>query len=215
MAGEIDLVEAAFAGLAGEYKRRKKAAEKLVVEWKWSKSSLFDLRPLWNESHGWATGRPLRQAPAKPVNHFESGFDKSGRLVVERQYTPYGPYETFCDWSTDPVEVAHYDYGREKEPINLMHAYLEDGRTISTFRSAVYGFDREVYHWEDGVVTSIDVFHADRKNGKLARPKKWHTVRARYDAAGVLQRVDLVPPSKSSKPEVVYERRGTKIFRRG
>ncbi len=45
----INLADKAFRKLGKEYETRKLAAEKLVVEWRYSKRSVFDFRPLHDE----------------------------------------------------------------------------------------------------------------------------------------------------------------------
>lgn len=193
MREQMKRVEAAYARLGKEYRKRKKKAEAAVVEWRWAKASLFDIRPLYAESRGRPVGKPLKKRPANPKNHFECGYAADGRVMAERQYNELGMYETFYDWSADPVEVAHYDYDREKEPINLLHAYTNGGRVVSTHVSAVYGFTSERYVWKGGRVYEIDVRHADRADGRLKAVKKSHTVRATY-AGEVLKRVVQVTP---------------------
>lgn len=217
MSAELERVESGFARLAGEYKARKKRSEALVVAWKWSKSGLFDLRPLYAESRGWPSGKVMKTPPTKEQlklrDHFQTGFDATGRVVVVRQRGRHGTYETFTDWTVHPVEVAHFDYDTEKEPLNLMHVYLADGRPVAAYVAAKYGFDCEKYTWDGDVVVTIKNYHAERKGKSVPKLPLWLTAKATYDSAGELQRVEVT--SKGDRtPEVRYERRDGKIFRK-
>jgi hypothetical protein len=218
----VDLVartESGFAALGSEYRTRKERAEAVVCDWKWAKWSWFDPRPLYLERHGSAPGRQLRQHPVSPRSGVSCGLDRSGRVTVERQFNEFGFYETFYDWSAEPLEVAHFDYSAEKRPINLLIVLMEAGRAVASFVAAIYGFTREEYRWDGPLVREVDVYHAEREDGHLPPLQRWHTAKAQYTGKGVLERVEIVwPPSHSDRPDevakVVFERRGKRIFRR-
>ena len=192
----IDLADRAFRKLAKEYAARKAAAQKLVVEWRYAKRSIFDIRP------------------ADLKNIFESGVDAVGRIMVERQYTESARafYETFYDWSTNPVEVSHYTYEPEKEPIFAMFAEMVDGRVVATWTAANMGLGYDIYHWEAGRCVRIDSHHAERAGGKLPRLRPFSITKAIYDAAGVLQRVANHSDEDDDDPEITYELRGEKAY---
>jgi hypothetical protein len=211
--------EVAFSKLGVEYFARKKISEGAVSEWKWASWCWFEVQPLYFERHGWAPGRTLRQTPTKRDGRVECGFDEMGRLAVERQYNEFGFYETFYDWSAKPIEVAHFDYSPEKKPINIILVEMDHERAVASFTSAIRGFTREEYKWVGPLVHEVDVHYAKRDNGKLSALRPWHIAKAQYDDAGVLQRVELVwplAPPERPKPtvELMFERRGTRIWRR-
>jgi hypothetical protein len=218
----VDLMkrtESAFSKLGGEYLARKKCAEGTVCDWKWASWCWFEIQPLYFERHGWAPGRALREAPAKLDGRVECGLDQMGRVTVERQYNELGFYETFYDWSAKPIEVAHFNYSRERKPINLLLVQMERDRAVTCFKSAIHGFTREEYKWVGSLVREVNVFHAKRAEGKLLPLHPWHTAKAHYDDAGLLQRVELVwPPAPPTRPEetveLMFERRGKRIYRK-
>jgi hypothetical protein len=218
----VDLVaraESGFSMLGDEYLSRKEFSERTVCDWKWASWCWFELRPLHFERHGWAPGRTLRQAPTNRNGRVECGFDRMGRVAVERQYNEHGFYETFYDWSAEPIEVTHYDYSPEKKPINLVLVEMDGDRAVTSFKSAIRGFIREEYSWVGAKVREVNVFHAKRDDGTLSPLRRWHTAKAHYDEAGILQRVELLwPPAPPERPEesveLMFERRGKRIYRK-
>jgi hypothetical protein len=223
-------VEAGFAALDGEFRARKKAAEKAVSTWQWATWCWFDIKPLHFERNGFKPGRPLRQEPADRHNCVACGLDREGRVVVERQFPAdsflAGFYESFYDWSSSVVEVAHFNYHEErtylglrtiKNPINLVRAQLLDGRVVASDMAAIHGYIREEYRWEGGLVHEVTVQNATRKDRVLTPLRASHTARAHYDDAGVLQRVDRVWPATDvaraeGLVEIMFERRGKTIY---
>jgi hypothetical protein len=218
--GPVEQVESAFAALGGQYRARKAAAEQAVREWRWATWYWFDLRPLHFERSRYPPGRRLRQPPLDPTNHrVLSGLDRLGRVVVDREYNEHGFFETFYDWAADQPEVALFDYWRTKEPISLMVVQMDGGRVVWAQESARGGYGREVYRWDGPLVREVEVYHAKREQGRLAPLRHVHTAKAHYDAAGVVQRVELHwPPSPPERAdavvEVVFERRGKRIYRK-
>ncbi len=203
----ITQTESAFAALRGEYRERKKKAEKAVREWKWATFIWFDLQPLYFERHGLARGRRLRQAPLKPRNVVSCGLDEMGRVVVVREFDEVGFYETFYHWSPNAVEAARFDSSKKKkEPINLLVVQMDAGRPVASFAAASLGFSSEEYHWAGSCVDEIKVFHAARVGRKLAPLRFLHAAKAFYDAKDVLQRVEIHwPPSLPECTKVIVE----------
>lgn len=210
----IDLADKAFRKLDKEYATRKAAAERQVVEWRYSKRSVIDFRPLHDEVTGWPPGRPLKSKPANLKNIFETGFDAVGRVVVERQYTEVVRdfYETFYDWSADPVEIARYSYDREKEAIALNFVEVINERVVATWGAAKMGFGYEIYHWDAGRCVRIDLFHTHRPSGKRSPLGLFSITKACYDEAGVLQQVANYSDEDDEDPEITYELRGEKEY---
>jgi hypothetical protein len=210
----IDRADKAFHRLEKEYSARKAAAQKLVVEWRYAKRSVFDIRPLHDEVTGWPPGRPMKSKPANLKNIFETGYDAAGRVVVERQYTESVRhfYETFYDWSADPVEVASYSYEPEKDAIAMNFAEVVEGRVVATWGAAKMGFGYDIYHWDAGRCVRIDSFHAHRPSGKRGPLRPFDITKAIYNKAGILLRVASHSSDDDDDPEITYELRGEKAY---
>lgn len=211
-------VETNFAKLHSEYQMRKNSSEALVIEWRWYTWCWFDIRPLHFERNGWAPGRRLGKIPAHPSGSVENGFDAQGRVVVERQFNEFGYYETFYDWTSELAEVAHFDYWTDKTPINLMLVQWENGKVRASYESAIHGYKHEEYCWNRSVVRMVKVKHGRREKGVLLPVRPLHDAKIDYDDANRVERVTLIwPPSAPDQSktikEVMYERRGGKIYR--
>lgn len=212
-------IELAFASLSEEYDSLKVSTECRVKFWRWSTSPWFDPRPLHFERMGHAAGRQLRTEPANRVGRVCCGFDEQSRVVIERNFNELGYYETFFNWTTESVEAAHYDYSPEKKPINRLSVTLVDNRAISSVRSAIHGFIRELYEWRGSLLISVFREQAKREDGHIGRFTPLHATAIDYDDNGVLSRiVDRWPKSaeigSTEITELVFERRGGKIYRR-
>lgn len=213
----MEQLDAAFAVLASEYRLRKALAERAVRDWRWATSSWFDLRPLYFESNGWPHGRAVRHQPAHREGCVCCGFDSTGRVVVERQFNRFGCYETFFNWDTTPVEAAHFDYAREKKPINLLVVWIEAQRPMQSAVAAIHGYTHETYVWGSHGVTEIRVTNVNRKDGTLSALDLSQLVKASYGDDGTLTKVERVWLAADSTlgdiTEVMFERRGKRIFR--
>lgn len=210
----IELAEKAFRKLGKEYAGRKAIAQKLVVDWGYSKRSVFDIRPLQDEVSGWPPGRRLKSKPADLKNIFETGYDAAGRVVMERQYTESVKlfYETFYDWSVDPIQIAHYDYDTEKQPIFSMFAEVIEGRVVATWVAAKMGLSYDVYHWQADRCIRIDSYYSARTSGKRRPLSLFSIVKATYDKGGVLLRVANHSNESDDDPEITFELRGEKEY---
>jgi hypothetical protein len=197
MMDTIEQVESAFANLDGEYLSRKTRSERTVREWRW-----FDLRPLHFERHGFAPGRRLRQTPADRYGCVCCGFDEMGQVAVEREFNEFGFYETFYNWTANPIEVAHFDYAGDKKAINLLIVRTDEARVISSSVAATHGHTREDYEWDGSQVRQVAVSHARREQGRLEDLRPWHTARALHGDKGVVRRADILwPPAPPKQPE--------------
>ena len=210
----IDRAEKAFRKLEKGYPARKAAALEQVVEWRYSKRSVFDFRPLHGEVTGWPPGRPMKSKPANLKHVFETGYDAADRVVVERQYSESVRqfYETFYDWSADPIEVACYSYEPEKDAIAMHFAEVVDGRVVATWTAAKLGFGYDIYHWDAGRCVRIDSFHTHRPSGKRPPLRPFSITKAIYNKAGILQRVANHSDDDDDDPEITYELRGEKEY---
>lgn len=210
----IDLADKAFRKLGNEYAARKAAAKELVVEWSYSKRSVRDFRPLHDEVTGWPPGRPMKTKPANLKNVFETGYDSAGRVVLVKQYTDsvHEFYETFYDWSVNPVEIAAYSYEPEKDAIAINFAEIVDGRVVATWGAAKMGFGYDIYHWDAGRCVRMDSFHGHRRSGKREPLRPFSITKATYNEAGVLLRVASHSDDDDDDPEIKYELRGDKAY---
>jgi hypothetical protein len=196
-----------FARLAGQYRARKAQAESLVRSWSWATKEVWHINPLYFEMNGERPGRRLNKKPAGRA-FYSFGFDDSGRMVVQRRHNEFGCYETFYDWSKDPVEIAHFDYDKSKKPINLCLAKYVDGRLVQTATSAIV----ESYAWAGPHLTRIQIRVAERVGKVWQKLEDYQVVKPSYDSDGSVQRVviDWLPrPPHVTKlhTEVVFQRR--------
>lgn len=79
-----------FERLADEYPWRLAAAERDVVEWRWSKHEGLAHREIPRADEIFEEPPPpvrfLRRPPARPMSERHFGFDADGRVLVERRY---------------------------------------------------------------------------------------------------------------------------------
>lgn len=200
-----------FGRLRKEYAARKRAAEARVADWVYSKRSLPAPLPLADEMCGWPPGQQLKAKPTGMKNIFVSGRDASGRVVVERQHTEIRSqvYETYTDWTANPVEVAGYDEDEDKNPIGIQ--FIEfDGGAIASWGAAAEAATYYAYHWDRGRCVRISFFSAYGKGAKRRPPELESITRASYDEAGRLQRVETIAGESDPDPEVTFELRGGK-----
>jgi hypothetical protein len=215
----VQKLESAFASLGSEYSFRKKLAEKAVQKWHWATFTMFDPRPLYFERAGFGPGRRLKQAPSNRYGRAYYGTDEKGRITVERDFNEFGFYETFYNWASDLVEVTHFDYASDKKPINFTIVCLNENRALSSNTAAIGSYSEEEYQWDGELVSQVILRQARREQGSLEEIQHWYTAKATYDHQGVLQKLELhwpPDPPKRAEPsiEVMFERRGKRIYRR-
>jgi len=207
-------VQKRFAKLAREYRARKALAESLVRSWSWAANEIWHFNPLYFEMNGERPGRRFNKKPAAK-EFYSFGFDDSGRMIVQRQHNEFGYDETFYDWSKDPIEVAHFDYGKSKKPINLCLAKYVDGRLVQTATSAVAGDNVESYHWQGPRLSRIENRVAERSGRTVQKLEDYQIVKATYASDGSLKGVVIdwqprTPHVQKLETEVVFERRDDK-----
>jgi hypothetical protein len=126
------LAEQRFAQRGAQYKRRKAQAESRVADWHWATKHVWNLNPLYFEMNKDRPGRALAAKPARLNGVLCYGADKSGRIVVERDYSLYEgfePNEQFYDWSKNPVEAAYFTSG-QSPLINLALAKFSGEKVV-------------------------------------------------------------------------------------
>ena len=210
------MAEMRFARLARQYKDRKALAESLVCSWAWATKAIWHLNPLYFEMNGDRPGRPFKKKPSAWRSTFSYGTDDSGRIVVEREPTDFGSYETFYDWSKNPVEVARFSYDKDKSPINLQLALYVDGQLVQIATSAIGGASLESFHLDGPHGTRIEIRFADRTEKGLQKLADYQIVKASYDSDGSVQRVVIdwlprPPDVRKLTSEVVFNRGGKPV----
>lgn len=182
-------VEKRFARLARQYKDRKALAESHVCSWAWATKQVWHMNPLHFEMNAERPGRPFKKKPAAWKRTFSYGTDDSGRVVVERDPTALGCYETFYDWSKNPVEIAHFSYNEDKSPIYLGLAKYVAGHLTQIATSATGGTGVKSFHRDGPHVTRIEYQFADRTDKGLQELADYQIIRATYESDGSVRRV--------------------------
>ena len=209
-------VEEAFALLPREYELRKAEAEAAVDKWSYSTSRRFDARPYYFDRHGSTPGRTCRQVASTKNRGTAEGFDHEGRLLVERQYNEISFYQSFSRWSEECVEIAHFHHWDNK-PINLLRLVYAHGRPAECHFAATAGGSVEQYVWDRDLLSSAKVYYTPRIAGMLGHLVLHHTDELTYGTHGKIQRAEVLWPetdTRSTHRELVYERRGDRIWRR-
>jgi hypothetical protein len=212
MSQRFEAAEKAFRMLRKGYVARKETAEKRVVQWMYSKRSLPDPRPLYDEECGWPPGLPLKTKPASLKNICVSGIDDAGRVVVERQHTEFVRqfYETFTDWAAEPVQFAQYSEDDEKDPESVTFLDIQDGRVVASWGTGQEGSSYCVYRCDGGRCVRVDSYEANGKGAKREPPRLLVIARATYTAAGTIERVARYVGEDDEEPEVSFEVRDGK-----
>jgi hypothetical protein len=96
---------------AGEYERRKTAAERAVVRWQAFTGTAWDPRPYYFERYQQKCGRPVARSGAKCSQY---GFDSQGRCVIAREPKPKDEpaYEEYFSYGGSNAESAAYRVAR-------------------------------------------------------------------------------------------------------
>jgi len=196
--------DALFAALAAEFTDRKTTAEARVAAWKWGTRLWFDSRPLYFERQNDRPGRILKKPPTKTHDRVEVGFDADGEVVVVREHTEIGPYETFHCRRGSIRESARYHF-YANAPINIL---CVSGPAVQPSLSdlvAEQGWVHEEYVWRDECLAEARVSYTPRVAGHYLTLQPLHVAVAEY-VRGQLQRVELHwPPLPPGRPEPVVE----------
>jgi hypothetical protein len=204
------LAEQRFAQRGAKYKRRKAQAESRVADWHWATKHVWNLNPLYFEMNKDRPGRALAAKPARLNGALCYDTDKSGRIVVEREYTEVGPYERFYDWSKNQVEAAYFDNGQS--PVNFQLVKFSGENVFQIATAALYGASLESFDWNGPLLTKIEIRAADRTESGLQKLTPYQEVHATYDTDGQVARVEVhwmprPPDVRKLEKEVVYKRR--------
>lgn len=202
---DAETADRLFAALAGQYRDRRARAEQAACAWRWATGPWFDARPVYFERHNDRPGRFLKKPPTRPKGRVEAGFDAAGRVIVEREHTEFGCYESFYAWDAAPAEVARYHYHADKDPINLLRLESDGRRVLASDHIAEQGRSREEYVWDGPRLREVIVHHAPRVAGHYLTLEPLHVARAVYDGEE-LARVELHWPSQPpQRPEPIVE----------
>lgn len=161
---KIETLKNLFDNAKTDYRFLKQQIENEVVSWFWTSNDMFSLDPFWFEQNRYSKGKILKQEPVK--NHqyaHQYGVNAKNEIIVNRGMTSFTEqfYETFYFRKDGEILSYHFDYGQDKEPINIKK-YVYN----KTQLTAIYAYFEENGHW-------IERFIYD--NDKLIR-KEWQGV---------------------------------------
>lgn len=122
-----------------EYRKRKSAAEKIVVRWEHATKEDRSVEPLYFERHDFGRGKRLAALPKPPkLGNMSYGLDAAGRTVVERSYVLRGSFnERFITWFDGEYEWVYYSY--DHSPVGVCRGTLDDEGRIVAYSSAGTG----------------------------------------------------------------------------
>ena len=226
MIKELDAsdIRAKFLSPDDGYAPRREAAEARIANWAWATAVYFDPRPLHFERHGWAPGKRMKVRPANVSHHVQCGVDVNGDILVERKYPGFDEthfYERFFAYGLEQVEAVSFSQHPDGKFItNITQVDLQNGRPARSVAIGAAGLSEEVYKYSRQRVERLDFFHHEGIGSDVVEMELWNAIRADYSEDGKLQRVRRQWPVRSSSPpgskassEIVFERRGTRIYR--
>lgn len=212
-------VETGFHQLCDRYRSLKCACEKQVVVWRWASDDLYESRPLYFERHGYKKGRLLKQVPKSPDGKPEYGYDSAGIVHVIRKHVRFSGYpdrlwfyETFYVRGTDEIEVAHFNYHPDKEPIFYAKGNYDSEGHLRFWRSrARGGLTREIYIWDEDRIVQIEIEYARVGNdGVLGTLLPYTHYQIHYAEDGVIQQIlchwRRRPEHPGESTQIVYQR---------
>lgn len=221
---DVSEVEAGFLQLCDRYRSLKRTCEEQVVTWRWASNDLYDPRPLYFEMHGHKKGRLLKQVPKTPDHKPEYGYDSAGIVHLARKHVRFSGYpdrlwfyETFYLRGGDEIEVAHFNYHPDKEPIFYAKGNYDDEGRLRFWRSrARGGLTREAYIWDEDKILQIEVEYVRAGNdGTLGALLPYTRYEIHYAEDGTMERVLCHwcrrPDHPSESTQIVYERRPASV----
>jgi len=73
------------------------------------------------------------------------------------------------------VEVAHFDYWKEKKPIYLLRLEYSNGLPVVGTSAAIHGLSVERFEWADARLQRVEEHHSPRnKDGSFEAPVLHH-----------------------------------------
>jgi len=199
-----------FQSLNKEYSSFKKQCEGKVAIWKWAKSDRYDPRPFWYERNRWKKGAFFESPPIRPNGFYEYGYDANDNVLVERNHVFSEPnriwfYETFYIRHHNIIEIAHFNYHPDKEPIYLSRSYYQGNQIILWESCAKHGNMREKYYWEKNHVVSIDIEYSRVRENKFEEPTLWQKVDISYTRHGSLEKIIVHWVNHSEQPKEITD----------
>ncbi|GJM53436.1 hypothetical protein, partial [Capnocytophaga catalasegens] len=146
-----------FNKAQNDYQTLKTDIENQVVRWFWTSNDIFSLNPFWFEQNRFSKGKILKEEPAKNRQY---GVNSADEIIVARGMTSFKDnfYETFYFRNQNEILSYHFDYGNDKELINIKKFLYEDNQLTE-----IYSFFEENGYW---------IEHFIYENDKLIR-KEW------------------------------------------
>ncbi|WCC47213.1 hypothetical protein [Tenacibaculum finnmarkense] len=145
------------------YQKIKETAEKKVIEWRWSKGSLTDFEPFYNEEKKYPKSKKLKTAPQDKNYHTQYGVDSLGNIIVERDFNSIDFYETFYQIGVNKIISFHYSYGKEKEIINSRIYFFEDRKIKKISSSATYAIANTIYIYKNNLLVEKEEERYERE----------------------------------------------------
>lgn len=184
----IEQLKELFNKAQKDYHSLKKEIENQVVRWFWASNDIFHLDPFWFEQNRYSKGKILKEKPTKNQQYaHQYGVNASEEIIVNRAMSGSVDsfYETFYFRSQNEILSYHFDYGNDKELINIKKFLYENNQLTKN-----YSFFNENGYW---------IEHFIYENDKLIR-KEWQgvdnygenfnrTVHYSYDEIGQLKTI--------------------------
>lgn len=160
----IEELKQLFNKAQNDYQTLKSNIESQVVRWFWASNTMFRLNPFWFEENRYSKGKILKEEPTKNRQYaVQYGVNAANEIIVARGMTSFkdNSYETFYFRSQNEILSYHFDYGNDKELINIKKFLYENNHLTE-----IYSFFEENGYW---------IEHFIYENDKLIR-KEWQGV---------------------------------------
>ena len=160
---QIEALKELFNQAQSDYSILKNQIENQVVRWFWASNDIFSLNPFWFEENRFSKGKVLKEEPKNKEHAVQYGVNATDEIIVVRAMTDLKDdfYETFYFRGENEILSYHFDYGKDKELINVKKYLYENDRI-----KAVYSCFEENGYWVEDFIY---------KNNKLIC-KEWQGV---------------------------------------
>ena len=160
---QIEALKELFDQAQSDYPVLKNQIENQVVRWFWTSDDIFSLNPFWFEENRFSKGKVLKEEPKNKKYAVQYGVNADDEIIVAREMNELKGhfYETFYFRGENEILSYHFDYGKDKELINVKKYLYENDRI-----KAVYSCFEENGYWVEDFIY---------KNNKLIC-KEWQGV---------------------------------------
>lgn len=176
-----------FSEAKNEYNTLKINAENKIVRWFWATDEITNLAPFYFEENRYPKGKILKETPKDVTRKTLYGVDNQENIIIERRYTEMEDvfYETIYFRKENEILSYHFDYQKDREPINLKKYVYENGlltHIFSQFKNN--GFWLEKFVYENGKIIRKEWQGTDFYGEKFERIRHYD-----YDDLGMLQTI--------------------------